>query len=103
MKNICEYSREYTIKIINFKKKKNQIINKRAARIIWKCKNFVKFVKQNLKINIWKIKNIVKLEVIVITQGNKEVLRIAYVIENIVYLKKSLQSFIIDLIMITIL
>ena len=28
------------------------------------------FVKKNLKINIWKIKNFVKLEIIVIIQGN---------------------------------
>ena len=34
----------------------------------------------NLKINIWTIRNIVKLEIIVIIQGNIEVLRIAYVI-----------------------
>ena len=38
------------------------------------------FVKQNLKIYILKIKNIVKLEIIVIIQGNIEVLCLAYVI-----------------------
>ena len=38
------------------------------------------FVKKNLKINIWKIKNIVKLEIIVIIQGNIEVLLIVYII-----------------------
>ena len=38
------------------------------------------FVKRNLKVNMWQIKNIVKLEIIVIIQGNIEVLRIAYVI-----------------------
>ena len=38
------------------------------------------FVKKNLKINFRKIRNIIKLEIIVIMQGNIEVLRIAYVI-----------------------
>ena len=33
-----------------------------------------------MKRNTWKIKNIVKLQIIVITQGNIDVLRIAYVI-----------------------
>ena len=37
-----------------------------------------------------KDRNIVKLEIIVIKQGNIEVLRIAYVIQNTVYLKKIL-------------
>ena len=41
---------------------------------------YVKFVEKNLKINIRKIKNFVKLEIIVIMQGNIEVLRIVYVI-----------------------
>ena len=34
MKNFCEYLREHTMNIINFKKKKNEIINKREAGII---------------------------------------------------------------------
>ena len=34
MKKFCEFLREHAIKIINFKKKKNEIINKRAAGII---------------------------------------------------------------------
>ena len=38
MKKICESLREQAMNIINFKKKKNQIINKRAAGIILKCK-----------------------------------------------------------------
>ena len=61
-----------------------------------KCsRNYVKmqisviFVKKNLKINIWKIKNMVKLDIIVIIQGNIEMLHIAYIIWNILYLKKS--------------
>ena len=38
------------------------------------------FVKKDLNINILKIKNTLQLEIIVIIQGNIEVLRIAYVI-----------------------
>ena len=34
MKKFCEYLSEHTMKIINFKKKKNEIINKRATGII---------------------------------------------------------------------
>ena len=41
--------------------------------------NFIIFVKKKLKINMLKIKNIVELGIIAIIQGNKEVLRIAYI------------------------
>ena len=41
-------------------------------------------VKKNFKLNIWKIKNNVKLEIIVIIEENKELLRIAYAIQNII-------------------
>ena len=34
MKRFCEFLKEHTMKIINFKKNKNQVINKRAAAII---------------------------------------------------------------------
>ena len=40
-KKNCEFLREHTIKIIRFKKKKNEVINKRAAEIIWKCKHLL--------------------------------------------------------------
>ena len=39
MKKFCEFLREHEIKIINFKKKKNEIINKTAAGVILKSKN----------------------------------------------------------------
>ena len=45
-----------------------------------KMQKSVIFVKKDLEITIWKIKNIVKLVIIVIIQGNIQVLRIAYVI-----------------------
>ena len=41
MKKVSESFREYAMKIISFKKKKNEIINKRAASIIQKCKNLL--------------------------------------------------------------
>ena len=34
MKKFCEFLREAAIKIVNFKKKKNRVINKRVAGII---------------------------------------------------------------------
>ena len=34
MKTSCVLSREHAMKIFNFKKKKNEVLNKRAARII---------------------------------------------------------------------
>ena len=34
MKKFCESFREHVMKIINFEKKKNEVINKRAAEII---------------------------------------------------------------------
>ena len=48
-----------------------------------KMQKSVIFVKKKLKINIRKINNIVKLEIIVIIQGNIEVLRTAYEPKNI--------------------
>ena len=34
MKKFCKYLREHAMKIINFKKKKNEIVNKREEGII---------------------------------------------------------------------
>ena len=80
IKTFCESLREHTMKIINFKK--NEIINKRAAELMKKCKSLIYFSKKkkkkkNLKINLRKIKNIVKLKIIVVIQGNIVVLRTA--------------------------
>ena len=55
MKTFCKSLRAHAIKLTNFNKKKNEIINKRAVGFIWKNKKSVIFVKKNLKINIWKI------------------------------------------------
>ena len=46
------------------------------------------FLEISFKINILLTKIILTLEIIAIIQVNKEVLHIAYVIQNIVYLKK---------------
>ena len=40
MKMFCELLREHAMKIINLKKK-NEVINTRAAGIKWKCKNLL--------------------------------------------------------------
>ena len=48
-----------------------------------KMQKYVLFAKKNLKINMKKTRNIVKLNIISITQGNIEALRIAYVFQNI--------------------
>ena len=71
MKKFCEFVREHAMKIINFEKKKMKLLTKEQQ----KSYENVLFVKKDLKINISKIKNIIKLEIIVIIQGN-----IAYVI-----------------------
>ena len=44
----------------------------------------------SLKINMLMIKHIVKIHIIVITQVNIKVMHTAFVIQNIVYLKKLL-------------
>ena len=79
MKKFCQLLRVQAMKIINFKEK-NEIINKRTARVKGKIQISVIFVKKDLKISISKIKSIVKLEIIVIMQNNIEMLHISYVI-----------------------
>ena len=66
MKKFCEFVREHTMKIINFEKKKMKLLTKEHQ----KSYENVLFVKKDLKINISKVKNIIKLEIIVIIQGN---------------------------------
>ena len=61
-----ESLREHIIEIINFKKKNIKLFQKNHM----KNRKYVIFVKKKLEINIWKIKNIVKLEIIVVIQGN---------------------------------
>ena len=66
------------------------------VKIVYICK-------EKIKKEYVKDKNIAKLEVIVTTQGFIEVLQIEYIIQKIVYLKKFLCLFIMDLAMIIIL
>ena len=66
MKKFCEFVREHAMKIINFEKKKMKLLTKEHQ----KSYENVLFVKKDLKINISKVKNIIKLEIIVIIQGN---------------------------------
>ena len=53
MKKFNEFLRKHAMKIINFKKKK-KIINKRAAKTIWKC------IMHEIKRRYLKVRNIVK-------------------------------------------
>ena len=84
MKRFCEYLRKHAIKINNFKKKKMKLLTNEQQYL------YTIFVKKSLKINILKIKNFVMLEIIVIIQVNIEVLHIADLFQNIVYLKQFL-------------
>ena len=65
-----------------------------------KMQKFVKFVKRNLKMNM--IKNMVELATIVLIHVNIDELHRSYVIQNMVYLKKFLKFFTMDLTMINI-
>ena len=41
LKTICESLREYAMKIINFKKKKNEVINNWTVELVPKLKNLL--------------------------------------------------------------
>ena len=79
MKKFCEYPRECSMEIINFKTKKGGCEQKNSRNHM-KMQNSVIFLKKNLNINMLKITNIANLEIIVILQRNIKVLHIAYVI-----------------------
>ena len=51
MKKFCEFLREHTMKIINFKKKKMKLLTKEHQDHM-KIQKSVIFVKKNLKVNI---------------------------------------------------
>ena len=59
------------MKITDFKKRKIKLLTKKQQGS-YEMQKFVIFAKKNLKINICKIKNLVKLDIIVIIQGNME-------------------------------
>ena len=70
--------RDYIMEMINIKKKRKKVIKKWTAesyqnsKICYICEFF-------FKINMLTINNFVKLEIIVITQGNVEVKHITHV------------------------
>ena len=76
IKTFFGFLREYTMKTINFKKKKRKLLTK----VQEESYENIKITNEKIKVNPWKIKDIVKLEIIVIIKGDIEVLRIAYVI-----------------------
>ena len=78
MKKFCESLRKHAMKIINFIKKKNEVINKRTPGIMCKMQNArIDYIcKENIKINMIRIKNIIRLKIIFIMQVNIEVLHI---------------------------
>ena len=76
---ICQYVREYAIKIINFEKNKMILLRKEQQDSYEKQKSAT-FVEIFLNINAVIIKSITKLNTIIILQINTEVLDIAYVI-----------------------
>ena len=100
-KTFCESLREHAIKITNFKKKEMKLLTKEQQESYENAPTFY-ICKEKSKTKYLKDRNIVKLEVIVVIQGNIEVLQIAYKIKNIVHLKKFLEFFIMDLTMIMI-
>ena len=70
------------MKIIDFRKKEMKLLTKKQQEAYenMEMQKYVKFVKKNVKNKHLKDKNIIKSEIIVIMQGNIEVLHIAYVI-----------------------
>ena len=80
MKNFCESLREEAMKIINLRMKKKKKLLKIEQQESYKNAEFCLCPKKVSKINMWKIKNIVNWEIIVIIEGNIEVLHIAHVI-----------------------
>ena len=70
---------------MNFTKKKNEIINKTVVRIKKKKKAKICYIFKEKFENEY-----CKLQITVIVNGNTELLAIAYVIQNIAYLKKFL-------------
>ena len=87
MKKSWESLREHVMKIINFKKKEVKLLKKEQNESYESIKTAYN-CKEKIKNKYLKSKVIIKLEIIVIIQGNREVLLIAYVIWNIMYLKK---------------
>ena len=67
-KKFCESFREHPLEIIDFKRKKNEFINKRAANLV-KMQKPIILLKKKLKMNMFKIKIKVSLRIIVLYRG----------------------------------
>ena len=77
MKKFCESLREHAMKIIDFKKKKMKLSTKEQQKIHENAKDCY-ICKEKFENKHLKYKRFRKLEIIVIIQGNTEVLDIAY-------------------------
>ena len=75
MKNFCEFLKEHTMKIINFKKEKMKLLIEEQQE---SYENFI--CKETFENNYVKDNNIAKLEIIAIIQEDIEALSVAYVI-----------------------
>ena len=83
MKSFCESLREHGVG-----RKKMKLLTKKQQEL-HENRKISYICKEKLMINMLKIKSIVKLQIIII-QGKIEVLRIAYVLLRLAYLKKPL-------------
>ena len=88
MKKFWELLKEYAMKTINFKMKKMKLLT-RAQQKPYETAKICYIFKKKFETNYQKDKNIIKLEIIVIIHGNRELLRIPCVIWSKVYLKNS--------------
>ena len=77
MKKFCESLREHAMKMINFKKKKVKLLTKEQQESHENAKDCY-ICKEKFENKYLKDKRFQKLEIIVIIQGNIEVLGIAY-------------------------
>ena len=78
LKTFCESLRELAMKIINFKKKKDKVLNKGVARIM--CAKICYICREKFENKYLKDKKYHKAKIIVIIKRNIEVLCIEYVI-----------------------
>ena len=86
MKTVCESIRDYTIMVINFRKKKVKLLTKKQQLYQNEKVSFI--CKKSFNKNMLKIKTIQKLEAIAIIGVSMEVLPIACSYENLGYLNK---------------
>ena len=78
MEKFCQFVREHAMKVIDLKKKKMKLLTKEQQE---SCENtkICYICKEKFENKYLKDKKCPKVEIIVILQGNVEVLRIVYV------------------------